>query len=288
MESAVSKQKRAFTLVEVLCVVAILAIAGMIAVRGVSRFANSSRVRAAECDMAAICDAFTNPEYGLARDLGSLPGFAPASLRIANLLSPTNIWGETLSSDLPVRMDDPDNEFFRAGEGAAESGAWTKWNSETSRGWRGPYIKAASIAPFPPAGEIDDSFYPSLDHIRLPREFKNRSKASAYALTGEAAILDPWARPYVLQIPPPQAFTNVTGVSSSERFKYARIVSAGPDGIIDTPCYAANTNSSITVWTSETRRLVRLAGRNEDLSTSRGDDLVLFLQRNDIYEDGER
>ena len=102
-------------------------------------------------------------------------------------------------------------------------------------------------------------------------------------------MMDPWGRPYVLQIPPAQAFENregtVTNVPEEVRFKYARVVSAGPDGRLDTPCYGANvSNWWATSWNERTRRLSRQAGRDENGAAARGDDIVLFLNRSDIEE----
>ena len=106
--------------------------------------------------------------------------------------------------------------------------------------------------------------------------------------------MDPWGNPYVLQVPPPQAFPDFEGantnLSDEVRFRYARIVSAGPDGRLDAPCFGTNpTNWWATAWSPRTRRLSRQAGRIDNGDTSaRGDDLVLFLVRNDIDEGEER
>ena len=133
-------------------------------------------------------------------------------------------------------------------------------------------------------------FFPSLSHLRLPAEFKDTSRASVYGFTGEPAMLDPWGNPYVVQIPPPQAFNDVTNVMDSARFAYARVVSAGPDGRLDTPCFGANTTNfwGATGWSERRRRLSRQAGLIDgDDRSARGDDLVLFFSRNDIDEGEE-
>jgi hypothetical protein len=72
------------------------------------------------------------------------------------------------------------------------------------------------------------------------------------------------------------------------------VVSAGPDGILATPCFAVNeTNewSAVGVnWADERmRRLSRQAGLIDGGDRSRrGDDIVLFLSRNDIDEGEKR
>jgi hypothetical protein len=124
----------------------------------------------------------------------------------------------------------------------------------------------------------------------MPTEFKNSSRASVYGFPGEPAIMDPWGNPYVVQIPPPQAFTEVTNAIDSMRFAYARVVSAGPDGRLDTPCFGANITNfwGTTGWSERRRRLSRQAGLVDGNDrTARGDDLVLFFSRNDIDE-GEK
>ena len=106
---------------------------------------------------------------------------------------------------------------------------------------------------------------------------------------------DPWGNPYVLQIPPAQAFSpeTATNIPDVVRFRFARLVSAGPDGRLSTPCYTMNeTNDWREIglnWRQErVRRLSRQAGLIDGGDRSRrGDDLVLFLTRNDVDE-GER
>lgn len=71
---------------------------------------------------------------------------------------------------------------------------------------------------------------------------------------GDLEISDPWGHPIVLQIPPGPA-----------GLRYARLVSAGPDGLLTTPPDDP------------------MAGRDGALS-ARGDDLVQFLNRADIDE----
>ena len=63
--------------------------------------------------------------------------------------------------------------------------------------------------------------------------------------------------------------------------------SAGENGILETPCHYANTNAQMSAWTAEQKLLVRQAGlANREDRSARGDDMVLFLLRNDIDEEG--
>ena len=73
-------------------------------------------------------------------------------------------------------------------------------------------------------------------------------------------MADAWGNPFVLQFP-----TN--GLIDTNRLWFARVVSAGPNCILETP-------------------LDRLAGlETNGVVADRGDDLILFLKRPDVYED---
>jgi hypothetical protein len=86
-------------------------------------------------------------------------------------------------------------------------------------------------------------------------------------VTGDLAVADPWGNPVVIQIPPVSAFTGAA--PERKRARYARVVSAGPDGFLTTPPD-------------------RLGGRLADgTAPPRGDDLVQFLHRADMYETEE-
>jgi hypothetical protein len=146
--------------------------------------------------------------------------------------------------------------------------AFAAFDPQTSRGWRGPYLQsvqsvrntnAARNGLFPAAGERrwegDKTFQ--------ERGFHYDSSSSFYGIVGDLVVADPWGNPVVLQVPPPEVFVSS---SDAKRFRYARLVSAGPDGVLDTP-------------------RDRLAGMLADgTCQARGDDLVLFLNRADIYE----
>ena len=284
-----------FTLVEVAMVVAIIAAIAVFAVQRMSKFAQTARIAAAESDLKTIASAICAPVGGYIADMQGIPGFSPAYMRIANLLISTNLYGAVAAGDrgsAGVRVDD--SSVRRPGVAAADE--FTKWNEERARGWRGPYI-AASNMEFPRAGSRrfsgdatfeERGFYPPLSGLWLPADIVNGvSGCSVYGFPGEPAVSDPWGNPYVLQIPPAQAFYGYsTNVADEVRFSYARIVSAGPNGILETPCYAVNmTNSFTTSWTERTRRLSRQAGLVDGTDrAARGDDIVWFLRRADVDE----
>lgn len=284
----------AFTLVEIVAVVAIIAILACVAVRSVGFLADKARTTAAESDLAAIRDAFVGEPDGYLADMRGIPGFSVGHLRIANLLIATNVYGRAEGSDTGERLDRDGGTTPR---GCASAAELTRWSEERRRGWRGPYLRSASLGDFPSRDAVrfagDSSgegrgFYPDLAGLLVPSDFKNGYMGcSVYGFPGEPCALDPWGNPYVLQIPPPQAFGGaMTNVTDEIRWRYARVVSAGPDGVLSTPCFEVNaTNVYSTSWTPRKRRMSRQAGLvDANDRSARGDDLVLFIGRNDVDE----
>lgn len=108
---------------------------------------------------------------------------------------------------------------------------FAEFDPVTRRGWNGPYLRNARVI-----GDTED-----------------------------LTVADPWGNSIVVQVPPTSAFNGSTG--DAKRFRYARLVSAGADGVLTTPLDD------------------RLAGMDTNGDKDlRGDDLVLFLNRADIYE----
>jgi len=278
-------------LLELAIVVAVLGIVAVFAVNRVSRVVDQARITAAEHDMAVIREAFVSPENGYLHDMRGIPGFSLGYLRIANLLISTNLYGEVRDGTDRQRGFRVDGEARSAVTGCAASSAFTGWDADAGRGWRGPYVNMLSVGTFPAA--IGRGFYPDVAGLRLPADIEGGvDGCSVYGFPGEPALLDPWGNPYVLQIPPAQAFSasTTTNIPDELRFRYARIVSAGPDGRLSTPCFDSNgTNEWRSVggnWLDKhVRLLCRQAGLcNGNDRTMRGDDLVLFLNRNDTDE----
>ena len=274
----------------------------MLAVSRVERVAWQAKIVAAESDLKNIREAFMDPAHGYIRDMRGIPGFSLAYLRVANLLMSTNLYVAAADESMGVRtsafsIDDPAHvgDF---GHGIAGYGEFVRWNPERGRGWRGPYLRewkgefpSRTAVRRPGDGTFAArGFYPDLFCLRLPIDFiGGKLGCSVYGFPGEPAVIDPWGNPYVLQIPPPQAFWDKydsnTNLADEVRFQYARVVSAGPDGRLDTPCFTVNGTNDwrITTWNEVDCRSARQAGR-VDGDLNRGDDLVLFLQRSDIDE----
>jgi len=283
-------------------VVAVIAVMAAMAVSRMAKTVLSARVTAAQSDLKTICEAFMDPSTGYLRDMRGIPGFSPAHIRLASLLTATNVYGYAEYGGEwrgGFRLDD----FWHKESGCARPETFTRWNPESERGWHGPYVRHTA-APFPAADgrrfDGDETFaargfFPDLSGLRLPKDFLDGTAGcSIYGFPGEPAMLDPWDNPYVLQVPPPQAFPDRAGSNTNlpdeVRFRYARLVSAGPDGRLSTPCFSANsTNWWATSWNERERRLCRQAGLIDgDDRSARGDDIVLFLTRNDLDEGEER
>ncbi len=105
----------------------------------------------------------------------------------------------------------------------------TTFDPISRRGWRGPYLLSNG-----------GGFTYTVD--------AGRGYGTLYGEDGDPAVLDGWGNPIVLQEP------IVSGATAYDRARHARLVSAGPDGVLDTP--------ADVLLPSEAQR---------------GDDLVLFL-----------
>jgi prepilin-type N-terminal cleavage/methylation domain-containing protein len=75
---------------------------------------------------------------------------------------------------------------------------------------------------------------------------------SDYGANGDPGVSDAWGRPIILQVP------KVVGVTFEDELLNARLISAGPDGVINTP-------------------IAKLTPNDLD-EQDRGDDIILFLR----------
>lgn len=242
--SCTGRRTGGFTLPELLVVLVILAALAALVVANIDRTGEQAEHTAATADLHTVRDAITGTAAapGYVSDMRYVPAFNPAAIRIHDLL---------LGDSHPL---------------------FSSFDPVTSRGWNGPYIRSprrventnpARAGRFPGPHDLrfpgDTSF--------LDRGFFSDPSVSPYGQPGDLAIADAWGNPIVLQIPPVTAFSSPT--DSRNLFRHARVVSAGPDGVLSTP-------------------RDRLAGRlHNGTATARGDDLVLFLNRADVYEPEE-
>lgn len=233
-----------FTLVEIIIVVAILAIVSSLVVLNVTRVQDGAELTIVNASLHTLRDAIsgTAAAPGYMADMQTVPGFQCTNMRVHDLLSP---------SSYP---------------------AFASYDPQTMRGWRGPYLQ--NTQPVRNTNVGRGGLFPAADERRsaddstfLDRGFYHDSAGSYYGTVGDRVAADPWGNPIVLQVPPTTAFAGTSG--AQKRFRYVRLVSAGQNGIIETP-------------------QDRLAGMAVDgTSQPRGDDLVLFLNRSDTYENEE-
>jgi prepilin-type N-terminal cleavage/methylation domain-containing protein len=224
-----------FTLLELLVVVVIIAALAVLVVPQLSGVSDDAEKTVTLASMTALRDGLMGSAShpGLVQDMKFVPGFSSVRLRIHHLF---------------------------AGEGLEP------FSVETGRGWRGPYVRASSgVANVNPERS---GRFPAPGEIRYVGDTNFQGRGfftGAYGNTDDLAAADAWGNPIILQIPPPDSFPDLS--TETQRFSYARLVSAGPDGYLSTP------NNP-------------LAGRDPEGVADRGDDLVLFLTRPDVYEPG--
>ena len=258
--------RRGFTLLELILVLVIIASVATLVIGTLDSFPEQAELTVARANLSTVREAIlgSSSTPGYLADMKYVPGFRPMDLRIHDLLSP---------SSYPNDLFDP----------------------VLNRGWRGPYLQRVPgiryLEPSHPQRfpmDVEVRFLG--DQTFFQRGFVKSDGTSWYGIPhnhdtlnheeGDLVMGDPWGNPVVLQIPPDEAFDTPT---PAKRWRYTRLVSAGPDGVLSTPYY------DLTVLNPITRKTeARLAGRlDSDTATTRGDDLVLFLNRHDVYEDEE-
>jgi prepilin-type N-terminal cleavage/methylation domain-containing protein len=91
----------------------------------------------------------------------------------------------------------------------------------TGIGWNGPYLMSSGgVYPDPSAVRPGDAQNQTWSHYGF---------TSSYGSIGDSAVFDAWGSPIVMQLPP---LSSTDDATHSER--YARLVSAGPDGLLAT------------------------------------------------------
>jgi len=248
--------------VELVAVMAILALVAVLAVQKAGGLHKRNKLLAAESEMGAVADALRQ----WADDMEGLPRFCRVNpytgedryeglgARVHALFCATNVQD---AAALGKWRED----------GLLPDGAEGLWDEARGRGWRGPYLKGWNAAEWPA---------PDARRFADDATFAERGFTARYGTTNETALMDPWGNPYVVQFPDASHFAALRGRSGADRegnerwrWPYARVVSAGPNGVLETPAD-------------------RCAGRAADGSAAaRGDDIVLFLGRADVHEDDD-
>jgi len=122
----------------------------------------------------------------------------------------------------------------------------------SSRHWQGPYLTHGG-ARYTITGNFTTT-YGVGDVI---------DSNNTYTAHGDPTVLDAWGRPIVIQEPTGNVTIPINGTNQTVAGSTcARLVSAGPNGVLDT-------NRTIGMPTT----------------TDRGDDIIMFLYRHDLYSD---
>lgn len=218
---AKSSRPPGFTLLELVVVIVIIAALAGLVINQVDGTAADAELTVARADLQVISEAMGGSAVGAGylQDMKYVPGFSRVEVRAHDLFSP---------SSYP---------------------SFATFDPETKRGWRGPYLRGGGL--FPASG--DRRF--AGDSTFLERKFYAAGGSSPYAVVGDLCVKDPWANPVVIQVP--QTSSSPSAADEATRMQYLRLVSAGPDGVLDTLL--------------------------SDLTAAiRGDDLVLFPNRADV------
>lgn len=229
------RSKQGFTLVELVTVIAILSVLAMLVIQNVSFVRDEAEHTVTVTNLQAIRDAFcgSSGSLGYLDDMKYDALYGGTNARVGYLL-------------------------------ALPAGART-YDLATRRGWHGPYLN--NVRPVDNTNTALRGLFPGPDDRRWAtddtfetRGFHTNDNRFVYGATNDVAMADAWGNPFVLQFP-----TN--DLIDTNRLRFARVVSAGPNGILETP-------------------LDRLAGlETNGVVADRGDDLILFLKRPDVYED---
>jgi len=130
----------------------------------------------------------------------------------------------------------------------ASWGSMNKYNRKTAVGWRGPYLQGGRTTG---ANAFNDVF----------NSTTNLTGKVHVDVSNSTQIMDTWDRPVILQVPYDTSVSNYN-------LKYARLVSAGPDGVIDTKIAYDGTGGALPD------------------ASDRNDDRVLYLKKPDPYPAG--
>lgn len=231
---------RGFTLIELLIVVAILAAMAGLVMPMIGGSDDQAKETISTASLTAVRDGFIGT--------GSTPGLY-ADLRYTT----------SLTTSLPFNPT-----VLRVGDLMIKDVSFPDYSPETRKGWRGPYVRGGFVQNTRPNM---GSVFPNLGDRRFEGDstFADRNFLAAYGVEGNPAVGDAWGNPIVLQIPSQDKFGNPF-TTNEEAWKFARVVSAGRDGAVNTPTDA-------------------LAGRTSNPNViNRGDDIILFLNRADVYE----
>jgi prepilin-type N-terminal cleavage/methylation domain-containing protein len=242
-------KRRGLTLLELLVVLAILVSLATIIVPVIGHLGRKSQELATRENLLRLQDLISNQYWA---DMGELP---------RPLL-------DTAGKDPKgrARSNTPQLRYLFVNPDTEEPTKTTGATLLAKRHWNGPYVRHGGAR-----YQIDNA----VDPVTLfPRGFTDSyglgDETGTPALPGDPTILDAWGRPVVIQVPTTSGFT--------DNWKYARLVSAGADGVIET---------QLNVRMPDLTALPSGGGATAlESYTGRGDDVLIFLFRHDEYGEG--
>jgi len=184
-----------FTMLELLLTLTILSAVGMLAVPTLSRHSDQAASQTTRQSMAVLRGAIMT-DYRTDM-FESLP--YPADPARAQ------------HPQLKYLYDNPISFAAANPDSIEATSAWT-YDASTGRGWSGPYVDHA-------AG-MRARYQANATH----------GFTSVYGETGDPSPVDGWCNPIVLQQP-----ITSGGMASAKNLNHARLVSAGEDGVLQTP-----------------------------------------------------
>jgi prepilin-type N-terminal cleavage/methylation domain-containing protein len=243
-------KRRGLTLLELLVVLAILTALATIIVPVISMFGRKSQEVATRENLLRLQDLLVNryiPDLGGGTYVSVGSGTNPyKGTRIGNMVANLPAPGAigytnrtTYHPQLRYLFVNPDDSQY------PETMNWVpNLTALATRRWQGPYIRHSGGTYRIHVDEVIDGI--------------DASFTTVYGEDGDPTVFDAWGRPIVIQVPTVvDADTNEPGVN------FARLVSAGPDGVIDT---------------LETQTMPTAAQRD--------DDIIIFLFHHDKYGEG--
>jgi prepilin-type N-terminal cleavage/methylation domain-containing protein len=210
----------AFTMIEMLVVVCILAAMAGLVVPLMGTTQDDSMRNVTIASMGAVRDAIMGAS--------TTPGYYQ-DMKYVNGIAPSNKAPQWIR-DLFVR---PRRDGMRSAPTDLEVDLVPEYDPATRKGWRGPYLNTTT----------DKYVVDNANNFTTAYGFQDMDGIDPD--TSDPAVLDAWRRPIVLQVFDPASLDDV------------RLVSAGPNGVIDTD-------------PAKDRAALQAAGV--------GDDVVLFLR----------
>jgi prepilin-type N-terminal cleavage/methylation domain-containing protein len=190
------ESRRGLTLAELVVVLAILATLGSLLLPAVGHFVNDSRADVTRVSLARLREVIAGLYWSDAN--GQLPQPNPGVS--------------------PSRVDAPQVRYLFVNP-ATEDAAVT-FNPAYKLGWRGPYVVNQSGASYRVMDPTAQQHGASSDQYGVGEVTSN-----GVTMPGDPTVLDGWGNPIVIQNP---------GQLADGRLD-VRLVSAGPNGTIDTP-----------------------------------------------------